>query len=218
MWPDGNRTLCGDNPNDTRLAMPGDIVATYQRGSVIEMSYFFTTNHLGHLSARLCRLGAKDESECSAPLQRWVPPLDGAPALPIRPAWRAAVHHAGQQQRATSSLGCSRQLPGGDLSLAGNPAPSPACLPCAGARCRADGKGTTWWIPNRGTFRYYGEGYDYDDGSYTQELMGGWTKWCTHSRACHCKAVDHCAMFSAATVFTTRWAAEQLGKQGLGVI
>ncbi len=63
-------SVCGDEPNDTRLATPGRVVATYLAGSEISMSFFIATNHLGRLALQLCNLYAQSEAECSAPLQR----------------------------------------------------------------------------------------------------------------------------------------------------
>lgn len=73
-------------------------------------------------------------------------------------------------------------------------------------RRRADGKGTGWWLPNRGTFKFAGSGdaFDYEDGSYNMTTFGNWSNWCQSSFSCACYAPDHCTMFRESSVFTTK--------------
>jgi hypothetical protein len=107
--------VCGDTPNETVLDAPGRVVASYTRGSTIEMSYFVTTNHLGRFNLQLCKLGATSEAECSAPLQRCGAWRSGGAA-----AAAAARCCLGSAAR-SGEIGCARSH--------GSPTSPPARLP-----------------------------------------------------------------------------------------
>ncbi len=81
------------------------------------------------------------------------------------------------------------------------------CVSCAtGPARRADGKGSLWYLPNRGAFKFdgSGQGYDYDDGSYVMQPFGNWSNWCNRSVSCDCHQYDSCTMFNQFSVFTTK--------------
>jgi hypothetical protein len=70
---------------------------------------------------------------------------------------------------------------------------------------RADGKGSWWYLPNRGAFRFEGSGPGYDyEGSYVMQPFGNWSHWCHHSLSCECHQYDSCTMFNRFSVFTTK--------------
>lgn len=74
-WPAGNRGICGDPaaqfPRKHEVGGPfanGTIAATYQEGSIIDVSLELYTSHKGRMMYRICRIAPADPASESQQL------------------------------------------------------------------------------------------------------------------------------------------------------